>query len=117
MLFRVAYFIPYIVATVVSGASAELLNPTRASARPVKLDHWLANVNFSATAPRARAVAFVNTGSGGLPVVIFCRMQAVIRPVRGSPHRGANAWQEFWHTPSRHSPHLSFLADDGDLVS
>ena len=118
MLFRVAYFIPYVVATVVSGAIWQsLLNPDEGiGAGLSKLGiHWLANVNFLGDPHLALgAVAFVNTWQWwGFLVVIFLAAMQAVNPAQYEAARidGANAWQEFWHiTLPGIRPTLMFLA-------
>jgi raffinose/stachyose/melibiose transport system permease protein len=118
MLFRVIYFIPYVVATVVSGAIWQsLLNPDQGI--PAGLSNlgisWLKNVNFLGDPHLALGtVAFVNTWQwwGFLVVVFLASMQAV-DPAQYEAARldGANAWQEFWHiTLPGIRPTLMFLA-------
>jgi len=118
MLFRVAYFIPYVVATVVSGAIWQsLLNPDEGiGAGLSKLGvHWLMNVNFLGDPHLALgAVAFVNTWQWwGFLVVIFLAAMQAVNPAQYEAARidGANAWQEFWHiTLPGIRPTLMFLA-------
>jgi raffinose/stachyose/melibiose transport system permease protein len=118
MLFRVAYFIPYVVATVVSGAIWQiLLSPDQGIGAGLSSlgIHWLANVNFLGDPHLALgSVAFVNTWQwwGFLVVVFLAAMQAV-NPAQYEAARldGANAWQEFWHiTLPGIRPTLMFLA-------
>jgi raffinose/stachyose/melibiose transport system permease protein len=104
MLFRVVYFIPYVVATVVSGAIWEnLLSPQSG------IGHGLANigipfldgVNFFGDQRLALgSVAFVNTWQWwGFLVVIFLGSMQSVDPSLYEAARldGANVWREFWH--------------------
>jgi raffinose/stachyose/melibiose transport system permease protein len=118
ILFRVAYFVPYVVATVVSGAIWEsLLSPDQGIGGGLaKMGlPWLRGVNFLGDRHLALGtVAFVNTWQwwGFLVVVFLASMQAV-NPAQYEAARldGANAWQEFWHvTLPGIRPTLMFLA-------
>jgi raffinose/stachyose/melibiose transport system permease protein len=104
MLLRVVYFIPYVVATVVSGAIWEnLLSPQSG------IGHGLANigiplldgVNFFGDQRLALgSVAFVNTWQWwGFLVVIFLGSMQSVDPSLYEAARldGANVWREFWH--------------------
>jgi raffinose/stachyose/melibiose transport system permease protein len=118
ILFRVLYFIPYVVATVVSGAIWQsLLNPDQGiGAGLAKLGiPWLKNTNFLGDPHLALpAVAFVNTWQWwGFLVVIFLAAMQAVNPAQYEAARldGANAWQEFWHvTLPGIRPTLLFLA-------
>ena len=117
ILFRIAYFIPYIVATVVSSAIWQnILSPDYGiGAQLSKLGiHWLDDVNFLGDGRLALpSVAFVNNWQwwGFLLVVFLAAMQGV------DPHLyeaarldGASPWNEFWHvTLPAIRPTLVFL--------
>jgi raffinose/stachyose/melibiose transport system permease protein len=118
ILFRVAYFIPYVVATVVSGAIWEtLLSPDQGiSGGLAKMGlPWLQGVNFLGDRHLALGtVAFVNTWQWwGFLVVVFLSSMQAVNPALYEAARldGANAWQEFWHvTLPGIRPTLMFLA-------
>jgi raffinose/stachyose/melibiose transport system permease protein len=118
MLFRVAYFIPYVVATVVSGSIWEsLLSPDEglpSGLAKIGLP-WLENVNFLGDRHLALGtVAFVNTWQwwGFLVVVFLASMQAVNPSLYEAARLdGAHMWQEFWHiTLPGIRPTLMFLS-------
>ncbi|WP_405801834.1 carbohydrate ABC transporter permease [Streptomyces sp. NBC_01506] len=117
MLFRVAYFIPYVVATVVSGSIWEsLLNPDQGIGQGLdKLGlPFLNGVNFLGDPDLALGtVAFVNTWQWwGFLVVIFLASMQAVNPSLYEAARidGANTWQEFWHiTLPGIRPTLMFL--------
>jgi raffinose/stachyose/melibiose transport system permease protein len=104
MLFRVVYFIPYLIASVVNAQIwKNLLDPT--SGLAAQLDkfgiHFLDKVFFFGDSNLALpSVAFVdNWHFWGFLVVLFV---AAMQGVDGSRFEaaridGANAWQEFWH--------------------
>ena len=104
MLFRVVYFIPYVVATVVSGAIWENLLSAQSG-----IGHGLANigipfldgVNFFGDQRLALgSVAFVNTWQWwGFLVVIFLGSMQSVDPSLYEAARldGASVWREFWH--------------------
>lgn len=104
LVFRIAYFIPYIVATVVSSAVWEnLLSP----------DHGL-KVNFLGDGSLALpSVAFVNNWQWwGFLVVVFLAAMQGVNPSLYEAARldGANRWQEFRHvTLPAIQPTLLFL--------
>jgi len=117
MLFRVAYFIPYVVATVVSGSIWEsLLSPDEglpSGLAKIGLPQ-LKNVNFLGDRHLALgSVAFVNTWQWwGFLVVIFLAAMQAVNPSLYEAARldGANLWQEFWHiTLPGIRPTLMFL--------
>jgi raffinose/stachyose/melibiose transport system permease protein len=117
ILFRVAYFIPYVVATVVSAAIWEsLLSPDKglgAGLATIGLP-WLDGVNFLGERHLALgAVAFVNNWQWwGFLVVVFLASMQSVNPALFEAARldGANAWQEFWHvTLPGIRPTLMFL--------
>ncbi|MCW2890481.1 MAG: raffinose/stachyose/melibiose transport system permease protein [Streptosporangiaceae bacterium] len=104
MIFRVAYFIPYVVATVVSGSIWEsLLSPDEGIGNGLANlgIPWLKDVNFLGDQHLALGtVAFVNTWQWwGFLVVIFLAAMQSVNPSLYEAARldGANAWQEFWH--------------------
>jgi raffinose/stachyose/melibiose transport system permease protein len=105
LLFRIAYFVPYIVATVVSSAVWEnLLSP----------DHGL-KVNFLGDGSLALpSVAFVNNWQwwGFLVVVYLAAMQGVSPSLYEAARLdGAGAWQEFRYvTLPSIRPTVVFLA-------
>lgn len=117
MLFRVAYFIPYVVATVVSGSIWEsLLSPDQGIGNGLA-DlglPFLKDVNFLGDPDLALGtVAFVNTWQWwGFLVVIFLASMQSVNPSQYEAARldGANIWQEFWHiTLPAIRPTLMFL--------
>jgi raffinose/stachyose/melibiose transport system permease protein len=118
VLLRIAYFVPYVVATVVSGAIWQtLLSPDQGIGSGLSNlgIHWLANVNFLGDPHLALgSVAFVNTWQWwGFLVVIFLAAMQAVDPAQYEAARldGANAWQEFWHiTLPGIRPTLMFLA-------
>lgn len=103
-LFRVLFFIPYLIASVVNAQIwKNLLDPTGGLA--AQLDkigiHWLDNIFFFGDSHLALySVAFVdNWHFWGFLVILF---MAAMQGVDGSRFEaaridGANAWQEFWH--------------------
>jgi raffinose/stachyose/melibiose transport system permease protein len=103
-LFRVLFFIPYLIASVVNAQVwKNILDPTTGLAS--QLDkigiHWLDNVYFFGDSNLSLySVAFVdNWHFWGFLVVLFL---AAMQGVDGSQFEaaridGANAWQEFWH--------------------
>jgi raffinose/stachyose/melibiose transport system permease protein len=103
-LFRVIYFVPYLIASVVNAQVwKNLLDPTSGLAS--QLDkigiHWLDGVFFFGDSNLALySVAFVdNWQFWGFLVVLFL---AAMQSVDGSQFEaarldGANAWHEFWH--------------------
>lgn len=102
--FRVIYFIPYLIASVVNAQVwKNLLDPAGGIAS--QLDkigiHWLDGVYFFGDSNLSLfSVAFVdNWQFWGFLVVLFL---AAMQAVDGSQFEaarldGANAWQEFWH--------------------
>ncbi|MFF2848234.1 carbohydrate ABC transporter permease [Streptomyces sp. NPDC058001] len=112
MLFRVAYFIPYVVATVVSGSIWEsLLDPDQGIPHGLP---FLQDVNFLGDPDLALGtVAFVNTWQWwGFLVVIFLASMQAVNPSQYEAARldGATLWQEFWHiTLPGIRPTLMFL--------
>ncbi|MBG0851380.1 sugar ABC transporter permease [Streptomyces spinoverrucosus] len=117
MLFRVAYFIPYVVATVVSGSIWEsLLSPDQGIGNGLADMGlpFLDDVNFLGDPDLALGtVAFVNTWQWwGFLVVIFLASMQAVNPSQYEAARldGANLWQEFWHiTLPAIRPTLMFL--------
>lgn len=117
MFFRLAYFLPYIVATVVSGAIwSNLLAPDQGIAALAGKLHlsFLEDVNFLGNPDLALgAVAFVNNWQwwGFLVVIYLAAMQAVEPSLyEAAKLDGANPWQEFRHiTLAEIRPTLVFL--------
>jgi raffinose/stachyose/melibiose transport system permease protein len=117
MLLRLAYFLPYVVATVVSGAIwSNLLAPDQGvTALAAKLHlSFLEDVNFLGDPDLALgAVAFVNNWQwwGFLVVIYLAAMQAVEPSLyEAAKLDGANPWQEFRHiTLPAIRPTLVFL--------
>lgn len=117
LLFRVVYFIPYVVATVVNAAIWDnLLDPEAGFG--AGLDRLgvglLAGVNFLGDPSLALpAVAFVNNWQwwGFLVVVFLAAMQGVNHSLYEAARLdGANRWQEFRHvTLPAIQPTLLFL--------
>lgn len=107
-LFRVVYFIPYIVASVVSASIWQsLLSPDHGIGK-------LLGVNFFGNGKTALpSVAVVNTWSwwGFLVVVFLAAMQGVNPSLyEAASLDGANSWQQFWHvTLPAIRPTLMFL--------
>jgi raffinose/stachyose/melibiose transport system permease protein len=104
MLFRVLFFIPYLIASVVNAQIwKNLLDPT--SGLAAQLDkfgiHALDDVYFFGDSRLALgSVAFVdNWHFWGFLVVLFVAAMQGIDSSRFEAARidGANAWQEFWH--------------------
>lgn len=103
-LFRVVYFIPYVLATVLSATIwRQLLNPTDGIIVALsKLGiHRLADVNFLGDPKLALgSVAFVNNWQWwGFLLAIFLAAMKGVDPAlyEAAQLDGANAWQEFWH--------------------
>lgn len=107
-LFRVVYFIPYIVASVVSSSIwSTLLSPEHGAGK-------LLGINFLGNPHTALpSVAVVNTWSwwGFLVVVFLAAMQGVSPSLyEASGIDGANSWQQFRHiTLPSIRPTLMFL--------
>lgn len=118
ILFRVIYFIPYILATIISAVVWEnLLSPTNGvSVGLVSLGiHALANVNFLGDPHLALgSVAFVNNWQWwGFLVVMFLAAMQGTNPALYEAARldGASSWQEFrFVTLPSIRPTLMFLA-------
>ena len=103
-LFRVIFFLPYLIASVVNAEIwKNILDPTGGLA--AQLDkigiHWLDNVYFLGDSSLSLgSVAFVdNWHFWGFLVVLFLAAMQGIDGSRFEAARidGANAWQEFWH--------------------
>lgn len=116
-LFRVLYFIPYVLATIVSATVwRQILSPTAGigvalSSAGVDL---LDGVNFLGDPDLALgSVAFVNTWQWwGFLLVLFLAAMQGVNPSLYEAARldGANAWREFWHiTLPGIRPTLMFL--------
>lgn len=103
-VFRVLYFIPYVLATIVSATIwRQILSPTAGIGQALSslgLD-WLADVNFLGDPSLALgAVAFVNNWQWwGFLLVLFVAAMQGVNPALYEAARldGANAWKEFWH--------------------
>ena len=103
-IFRVIYFIPYVLATIVSATIwRQILSPTAGIGPALSsfgLD-WLADVNFLGDPALALgSVAFVNNWQWwGFLLVLFVAAMQGVNPALYEAARldGANAWQEFWH--------------------
>jgi raffinose/stachyose/melibiose transport system permease protein len=104
VLFRVLFFIPYLIASVVNAAIwKNILDPQAGLA--AALDkvgiHWLDNVYFFGDPNLSLgSVMFVdNWHFWGFLVVLFLAATTNIDGSRYEAARidGANAWQEFWH--------------------
>jgi raffinose/stachyose/melibiose transport system permease protein len=104
MLFRVLYFIPYLIASVITAQIwKNLLDPQLGLA--AQLDkigiHWLDNVYFLGDSNLALySVAFVDNWHfwGFLLVLFLAAMQGIDgSQLEAARIDGANAWQEFWH--------------------
>jgi len=102
--FRVAFFIPYLIASVVNAAIwKNILDPQAGLAAALdKIGiHWLDNVYFLGDPKLALgSVMFVdNWHFWGFLVVLFLAATTGIDGARYEAARidGANAWQEFWH--------------------
>jgi len=116
MLFRVLYFIPYMLATIISAVVWEnLLSPTNGVG--VGLGNWGIHAfeNFLGDPHLALpTVAFVNNWQWwGFLVVMFLAAMSGINPALYEAARidGASAWQEFWRiTLPSIRPTLMFLA-------
>ncbi|MEU1300003.1 carbohydrate ABC transporter permease [Streptomyces shenzhenensis] len=104
LVFRVLYFVPYVIATVVSATIwRQILSPT-SGIGPALSDlgiPWLKDVNFLGDGDIALGtVAFVNNWQWwGFLVVIFLASMQSIEPSLYEAARmdGANTWREFWH--------------------
>jgi raffinose/stachyose/melibiose transport system permease protein len=104
LLFRLLYFIPYVIATVVSAAIwRQILSPTSGLAPALGSLGlpWLDDVNFLGDGRIALgAVAFINNWQWwGFLVVIFLAAMQSIEPSLYEAARmdGAGSWREFWH--------------------
>ncbi|MGW0200674.1 carbohydrate ABC transporter permease [Nonomuraea sp. NPDC003201] len=104
LLFRLLYFIPYVIATVVSAAVwRQILSPTSGLAPALGSLGlpWLNDVNFLGDGRIALgAVAFINNWQWwGFLVVIFLAAMQSIEPSLYEAARmdGAGSWREFWH--------------------
>ncbi|QEE62488.1 sugar ABC transporter permease [Salinibacterium sp. dk2585] len=104
VLFRIVFFIPYVLATVVSAAVwRQLLSPTAgigAALESLGID-WLAETNFLGDPSLALgSVAFINNWQWwGFLLVLFVAAMQGVDPALYEAARldGANAWREFWH--------------------
>lgn len=103
-LFRVIFFIPYLIASVVNAQVwKNLLDPT--SGLSSQLDkvgiHWLDGIYFFGDSNLSLfSVAFVDNWQfwGFLVVLFLAAMQGVdASQFEAARLDGANAWQEFWH--------------------
>jgi raffinose/stachyose/melibiose transport system permease protein len=117
IFFRIAYFVPYIVATVVSSAIWQnILSPDFGIGAQLSTlgIHWLDDVNFLGDGRLALpSVAFVNNWQwwGFLLVVFLAAMQGVNPNLYEAARLdGASSWQEFRHvTLPAIRPTLVFL--------
>ncbi|QAY64757.1 sugar ABC transporter permease [Xylanimonas allomyrinae] len=103
-LFRVLFFIPYLIASVVNAAIwKNILDPQAGLAAALNQVgvHWLDDVYFFGDTRLALgSVMFVdNWHFWGFLVVLFLAAMTNIDNARYEAARidGANAWQEFWH--------------------
>ena len=103
-VFRVLFFIPYLIASVVNAAIwKNILDPTAGLAAALNKVgiHWLDNVYFFGDPNLSLgSVMFVdNWHFWGFLVVLFLAATTNIDGSRYEAARidGANAWQEFWH--------------------
>lgn len=118
VLFRVIYFIPYVLATIISAVVWEnVLSPTNGVGAGLGHlgFHALENVNFLGDPHLALgSVAFVNNWQWwGFLVVMFLAAMQGTDPALYEAARldGAGAWQEFWHvTLPSIRPTFMFLA-------
>jgi raffinose/stachyose/melibiose transport system permease protein len=104
MFFRAAYFVPYIIASVVNAAIWEqILDPQQGLA--FELDkigiHWLDKVFFFGDQHLALpSVAFVDSWHfwGFLLIFFLAAMQSVDKDLYEAARvDGANRWRQFWH--------------------
>lgn len=104
IVFRVVFFLPYLLASVVNAAIwKNIFDP--ADGLAAQLDkigiHWLDDVYFLGdTSLSLPSVAFVdNWHFWGFLVVLFLAAMQSVDPSRYEAARidGANAWQEFWN--------------------
>jgi raffinose/stachyose/melibiose transport system permease protein len=104
MFFRAAYFVPYIIASVVNAAIWEqILDPQQGLA--FELDkigiHWLDKVFFFGDQHLALpSVAFVDSWHfwGFLLIFFLAAMQSVDKDLYEAARvDGANRWHQFWH--------------------
>jgi raffinose/stachyose/melibiose transport system permease protein len=103
-LFRVLYFLPYLVASVVNAQIwKNILDPQAGLAAQLdKVDiHVLDNVFFFGDSRLSLySVAFVDNWQfwGFLVVLFLAAMQGVdVNRIEAARVDGANSWQEFWH--------------------
>jgi|SRR5579875_379911 raffinose/stachyose/melibiose transport system permease protein len=104
LFFRAAYFVPYIIASVINAAIWEqILDPQQGLA--FELDkigiHWLDNLYFFGDQHLALpSVAFVDSWHfwGFLLVFFLAAMQSVDKDLYDAARvDGANRWNQFWH--------------------
>lgn len=103
MFFRVAYFIPYVIASVVNAQIwRSLLHPLKGIG-PLLARHGISLLNvafFGREETALYAVAFVDNWHwwGFLVVVYLAAMQSVpVSLYETARLEGASRWQEFWH--------------------
>ena len=103
MFFRVAYFVPYVIASVVNAQIwRSLLHPLKGIG-PLLARHGISLLNvafFGREETALYAVAFVDNWHwwGFLVVVYLAAMQSVpVSLYETARLEGANRWQEFWH--------------------
>ncbi|WP_234407291.1 carbohydrate ABC transporter permease [Microterricola viridarii] len=117
ILFRVLFFIPYVLATIVSSIIwRQILSPTAGigqALQSIGID-WFADTNFLGDPALALgSVAFINNWQWwGFLLVLFLAAMQGVDPALYEAARldGANAFREFWHiTLPGIRPTLMFL--------
>jgi raffinose/stachyose/melibiose transport system permease protein len=104
VLFRVIFFIPYLIASVVNAQIwKNLLNPATGISAQLDLIniHWLDGVFFFGDSHIAlySVIGVDNWTAWGFFIILFLAAMQGVDPSRFEAARidGANAWQEFWH--------------------